>query len=154
MAHSLEVRSPLLDHRVAEFAASLPVHLKLRGLTRKHLLKAVARPMLPAGVLDRRKMGFAVPLDRWFREDLREMAYDVLLGTRASQRGYFDPAAVRRYLDEHVAGVRQHHARLWSLLMLEWWHRTWIDQRAPSAPPERFPGDVREAPPRPAAARP
>jgi asparagine synthase (glutamine-hydrolysing) len=154
MAHSLEVRSPLLDHRVAEFAASLPVHLKLRGLTRKHLLKAVARPMLPAGVLDRRKMGFAVPLDRWFREDLREMAYDVLLGTRASQRGYFDPALVRRYLDEHVAGVRHHHARLWSLLMLEWWHRTWIDQRAPSAPPERFPGDVREAPPRPAAARP
>jgi len=136
MAHSLEVRSPLLDHHVVEFAASLPARLKLRGLTQKYLLKEVARPWLPAGILDRRKMGFGVPLHRWFREDLREMAYDVLLDRRARERGYFQPRAVRRLLDEHSAGTALHHHRLWNLLMLEWWHRTWIDQPPPVAPPE------------------
>jgi len=144
MAHSLEVRSPLLDHHVVEFAASLPVGLKLRGLTQKYLLKAVARPWLPPGILDRRKMGFGVPLHRWFREDLREMAYDVLLDRRARERGYFEPRAVRRLLDEHVAGSAHHHHRLWNLLMLEWWHRTWIDQPPPALPPAFRVADVRE----------
>jgi asparagine synthase (glutamine-hydrolysing) len=144
MAHSLEVRSPLLDHHVVEFAAALPLDLKLRGLTQKYLLKAVARPWLPAGILDRRKMGFGVPLHRWFREELRDMAYDVLLGQRARERGYFEPAAVRRLLDEHVAGTALHHHRLWNLLMLEWWHRTWIDQPPPPAPPRAALADVRE----------
>jgi asparagine synthase (glutamine-hydrolysing) len=142
MAHSLEVRSPLLDHRVVEFAASLPLRMKFRGMTQKHLLKAAVRPWLPAGILERRKMGFGVPLGRWFREDLRQMAYDVLLDARARQRGYFNPAVVRQYLDEHMAG-EEHQARLWNLLMLEWWHRTWIDQPAPPSPPARAPLEIR-----------
>jgi asparagine synthase (glutamine-hydrolysing) len=135
MAHSLEVRSPFLDHRVMEFAAALPLHLKLRRLTQKYLLKRVMKDRLPATILRRTKMGFGVPIDHWFREELREMAYDVLLGERGRQRGYFRPEVVRRYLDEHVAGQAHHQLRLWALLVLELWHRTFIDQRCPVAPP-------------------
>jgi len=136
MAHSLEVRSPFLDHEVVEFAASLPLHLKLRGWTQKYLLRRAMRGLLPEAVIRRPKMGFGVPIDYWFRHELREMAYDVLLDTRAQQRGYFRPEVVRRYLDEHVEGRAHHHPRLWSLLMLEQWHRVFIDARpAPSAAP-------------------
>ena len=136
MAHSLEVRSPFLDHEVVEFAASLPLHLKLRGWTQKYLLRRAMRGLLPEAVIRRPKMGFGVPIDHWFRHELREMAYDVLLDARAQQRGYFRPEVVRRYLDEHVEGRAHHHPRLWSLLMLEQWHRVFIDARpAPSAAP-------------------
>jgi asparagine synthase (glutamine-hydrolysing) len=129
MAHSLEVRSPFLDHHVVEFAARLPVRLKLRGWTAKYLLRRAMRGLLPEPVLRRPKMGFGVPIDHWFRHELREMAYDLLLDARARQRGYFRPEVVRRYLDEHVAGRAHHHARLWSLLVLEQWHRVFIDAR-------------------------
>ncbi len=135
MAHSLEVRSPLLDHRLVEFAASLPVTLKLRGFTQKYLLKRLMRDRLPRRTMRRRKMGFGVPIDHWFRGDLRDMAFDLLLDSRASTRGYFRPAVVERYLQDHVAGRAQHHMRLWSLLMLELWQRMFIDrtERAASA---------------------
>ena len=133
MANSLEVRSPLLDHEVVEFAASLPLHLKLRGFTQKYLLRRAMRGLLPEAVLRRPKMGFGVPIDHWFRHELREMAYDVLLDARARQRGYFRPEIVRRYLDEHVEGRAHHHPRLWSLLMLEQWHRVFIDTRPASS---------------------
>ena len=131
MAVSLEVRSPLLDHQLVEFAAALPVDLKLRGLTQKYLLREVMRGVLPPAILKRRKMGFGVPIDRWFRHELRDMAYDVLLDRTSRERGLFRPAAVRAYLDAHVRGRAHHHARLWSLLMLELWHRTFIDARCP-----------------------
>jgi asparagine synthase (glutamine-hydrolysing) len=133
MANSLEVRSPFLDHEVMEFAASLPLHLKLRGFTQKYLLRRAMRGLLPEAVLRRPKMGFGVPIDHWFRHELREMAYDVLLDARARQRGYFRPEIVRRYLDEHVEGRAHHHPRLWSLLMLEQWHRVFIDTRPASS---------------------
>jgi asparagine synthase (glutamine-hydrolysing) len=135
MAHSLEVRSPFLDHHVVEFAASLPPSLKLCGLTQKYLLKKVMKDVLPAPILSRKKMGFGVPIDHWFRHELKEMAYDLLLGDRAHQRGYFRPDAVRRYLDEHVRGQGHHHYRLWTLLMLELWHRLFIDQPCPGEAP-------------------
>ena len=134
MAHSLEVRSPLLDHHVVEFAARLPVSMKLRGRTSKYLLKQVMATQLPPAVLDRPKAGFGVPLDDWFRGSLRDTARDVLLGKRATERGYFEPATVRRYLDDHANGRAQHHTRLWSLLMLELWHRTFIDRRGEMMP--------------------
>jgi asparagine synthase (glutamine-hydrolysing) len=134
MAHSLEVRSPFLDHRVVEFAAALPPGLKLRGLTAKYLLKRITRGLLPEPIRRRPKMGFGVPIDHWFRHELRELAYDVLLDGRACQRGYFRPDVVRRYLDEHARGRAHHHARLWSLLVLELWHRAFVDRR-PAAPP-------------------
>lgn len=131
MAVSLEVRSPLLDHQLVEFAAALPVDLKLRGLTQKYLLREVMRGVLPPAILKRRKMGFGVPIDRWFRRELRDMAYDVLLDRTSRERGLFRPDAVRAYLDAHVRGRAHHHPRLWSLLMLELWHRMFIDARCP-----------------------
>jgi asparagine synthase (glutamine-hydrolysing) len=134
MAHSLEVRSPFLDHRVMEFAASLPPRLKLRGLTPKYLVRRLMKGVLPEAILRRKKMGFGVPIDHWFRHELREMAHDVLLGERSRTRGYFRPEVVRRYLDEHGAGRAHHHFRLWSLLVLELWHRAFLDAR-PTAPP-------------------
>ena len=110
MANSLEVRSPFLDHEVVEFAATLPPALKLRRLTHKYLVRRVMRGLLPEAVLRRKKMGFAVPIDHWFRHELREMAYDTLLDARARARGYFRPEVVQRYLDEHVQGQGHHHA--------------------------------------------
>jgi len=135
MANSLEVRSPLLDHELVEFAATLPADMKLRGTVSKHLVRRVMTGVLPESVLRQSKRGFGVPIDRWFRQELREMAYDLLLDARARQRGYFRPDVVRRYLDEHVQGARDHHARLWVLLMLELWHRTFIDRRCPTTAP-------------------
>jgi asparagine synthase (glutamine-hydrolysing) len=140
MAHSLEVRSPLLDHLLVEFSASVPVEMKLRGYTQKYLLRRLMKNVLPPRILTRRKMGFGVPIDRWFRTDLKEMAYDLLLDSRAASRGYFRPEVVRGYLDAHVAGRAHHHARLWSLLMLEVWHRIFIDRPCPDAAPMQCDG--------------
>jgi asparagine synthase (glutamine-hydrolysing) len=135
MANSLEVRSPFLDHEVVELAAALPRELKLRGLVQKYILKRGMAGVLPADVLRRKKMGFAVPIDHWFRHDLRAMACDLLLDPRSIGRGYFNADTVRRYLDEHGAGIRHHHTRLWSLLMLELWHRMFIDGPCPAEAP-------------------
>ncbi len=134
MAHSLEGRSPFLDHELMEFVASLPAELKLRGQTKKFILKQAVRPLLPPEIIDRPKMGFGVPLDHWFRGDLKEMAYDLLLSRRLRERGYFHTAVVKRLLDEHTQGRRNWHYQLWNLLMLELWHRMFIDAR-PSGPP-------------------
>ena len=133
MAHSLEVRSPLLDHVVVEFAALLPIKLKLRGSIQKYLLRRLMGREFPAHLLHRKKMGFAVPLDRWFRRELHDMTADILLDARARDRGYFKSDAVSRLLDEHVRGIARHHAKLWALLTLELWHRTFIDQPCPSS---------------------
>jgi asparagine synthase (glutamine-hydrolysing) len=135
MAHSLEVRSPFLDHEIVEFAASLPLSLKLRGKTLKYLLRKAFADLLPSAILARPKMGFGVPIDRWFRNELRELAYDVLLDSRAVGRGYFEPAELHRYLDEHSSGRAHHHHRLWALLILELWHRLFIDRRCTVEPP-------------------
>jgi len=105
----------------------LPSRLKLVGKQQKVLLKTAFRGVLPDSVLNRRKMGFCVPLERWFREDLREMAYDVLLAPRATQRGYFRPKAVGKLLDAHSRAEADHSKYLWDLLILELWHRTFLD---------------------------
>jgi asparagine synthase (glutamine-hydrolysing) len=109
--------------------------VKLRRLTQKYILRKIMVGVLPDEVLRRKKMGFGLPIDHWFRHELREMAYDVLLDGRARRRGYFRPEVVRRYLDEHMAGKARHHFRLWNLLMLELWHRMFIDQPCPTASP-------------------
>jgi asparagine synthase (glutamine-hydrolysing) len=145
MAHSLEVRSPFLDHEIVEFAASLPLSLKLRGKTLKYLLRKAFADLLPSAILARPKMGFGVPIDRWFRNDLRELAYDVLLDSRAVGRGYFEPAELHRYLDEHSSGRAHHHHRLWALLILELWHRLFIDRRCTVEPPSDL-GSTESAP--------
>jgi asparagine synthase (glutamine-hydrolysing) len=134
MAHGLEGRSPMLDHEFMEFAASLPADLKLRGETTKYVLKEALRGLLPADVIDRPKKGFSVPLDAWFRRELREMSGDLLLDGRLAGRGYFKRGAVQQLLEEHWAGTANRDTQLWSLLMLESWHRMFIDERPSAAP--------------------
>lgn len=136
MAHALEGRSPMLDHEFMEFAASLPASLKLRGGTTKYVLKEAARRLLPAEIIDRPKKGFGVPLESWFRHDLKELTSDLLLDGRLAQRGYFQRGEVERLVREHQAGTARWHNELWTLVMLEAWHRMFIDAR-PTAPPHR-----------------
>ncbi len=128
MAHSLEARSPFLDHVLVEFAARVPGHLKLRGFTPKYVLRRAARRLLPPAILERPKQGFSLPVDPWLRGELRGYAHDLLLGPRALARGCFRPEAVRRLLDEHHSGAAEHGGRLWVLLMLEIWQRTCVDR--------------------------
>jgi asparagine synthase (glutamine-hydrolysing) len=129
MAHSIESRVPLLDNHVVELAARVPAGLKIRDGRRKHILKQAAAGLLPAGILSRPKQGFAVPISEWFRGGVRELFSDVLLSSRARQRGYFEPRFVERLVREHVAGRRDHSPRLWGLVVLELWHRLYIDSR-------------------------
>ena len=128
MAHSLEARSPFLDHVVMELAASLPVSFKQAWGQKKRILKASLRGRIPDALLDRPKMGFSVPIAKWFRIDLREMAHDVLLSRRASERGYFNGTEIARLLYDHSVNKGDHGTSLWNLLMLELWHRAFIDQ--------------------------
>ena len=102
----------------------------MAGGTTKALFKAALTPFLPPEILRRRKMGFGCPIDRWLRHELKELAYDTLLSPAARQRGLFRPDFVRRLLDDHCAYRANHHTRLWALLMLELWFRTWIDADA------------------------
>jgi asparagine synthase (glutamine-hydrolysing) len=127
MAHGLECRQPMLDHRVVELAAAMPVRMKLRGMRGKWILRQAFGHLLPREAFCRRKTGFGVPLDRWFRAELRDLAHDTLLSSRALDRGYFRRVAIERLLAEHASGRLDHSARLWSLLMLELWHREWAD---------------------------
>lgn len=128
MRHALEGRSPFLDHELAEFAARLPAHYKLRGRTTKYILKRALRDYLPASILRRPKQGFALPVGHWFRHELRQAAYAVLLDPRTLRRGILDGGAVRALLDEHVSGQANHGGRIWELLFLELWFRTYIDR--------------------------
>jgi asparagine synthase (glutamine-hydrolysing) len=128
MAASLEARVPLLDHRLVEFAATLPSHLKVNGLSRKYLLKKVARAWLPEPILDRPKKGFPIPMGSWLRGEAREFCRDLLAPDALRRRGLFSPSAVGRLLDEHESGAAQHGAVLWALLSVELWHRTFLDQ--------------------------
>jgi asparagine synthase (glutamine-hydrolysing) len=130
MAHSIESRVPLLDNEVIDFAASLPARFKIRDGRRKHVLKRALEPLLPAGILNRRKQGFGVPLGNWFRGGLTGLFSDVLDAPRTRQRGYFEPAFVSRLLREHLTGQRDHTSRLWQLLVFELWHRQYLDRAA------------------------
>ena len=127
MAHSLEARSPFLDVAVMELGASIPASLKVRGLEKKVLLRDALRDWLPDAILDRPKWGFAVPLADWLRTDLRAWAQEILFDARTVGRGYFDQAYVRRMFDRHVAGVDDASPRIWALLVLELWHREFVD---------------------------
>ncbi|MGI8801055.1 MAG: asparagine synthase (glutamine-hydrolyzing) [Solirubrobacteraceae bacterium] len=127
MAHSLEARSPLLDVEVMELAASIPAGLKVRGLEKKVLLRDALRGRLPDEILDRPKRGFAVPLADWLRTDLRHWAAEILFDPRTAARGYFDQGYVRRMFERHVAAAEDASPRLWALVMLELWHREFVD---------------------------
>ncbi len=127
MAHSLEVRAPLLDYTLVEFMATVPARLKLDGGASKVLFKRILAKHLPASVFTKRKQGFAVPKGAWFRKELRETARERLLDPRTLARAYFRPEAVREVLSRHEEGKRDYSDWIWCLLVLEEWHRLFID---------------------------
>jgi len=131
MATSLEVRVPMLDHEFVEWVTSLPVEWKYRAGIRKHILKKLAgRLGIPAPLLHRRKQGFQLPLVEWMRNEMKEPLLSVLLEPRTSQRGYFKPEAVRSLVDEQARGRRNRSGPLWRMLVLELWHRHFLESQA------------------------
>lgn len=135
MAYGLECRSPFLDHDVAELAAWMPLKFKRKGRQGKQILLDTFGDLLPESIQNRPKMGFGVPLDSWFRNELKPLLFDVLLDQKCLDRGWFRPEAVQRLVDEHVTAKWDHSYRLWNLLILELWQRTFIDSPvAPSGP--------------------
>ncbi len=127
MANSLEARSPFLDHKVIEFAASLPESLKMNRLRPKYLLKKVAARLVPREAIYRRKMGFGVPVGKWFRHEMKDFVQDTLLSSSSLQRGIIRPEMIERYVGEHIRGERDHAFQIWTLLMLELWFQRFID---------------------------
>jgi asparagine synthase (glutamine-hydrolysing) len=121
MASSLEARAPLLDHRLVEFCAALPSRYKLRGRTSKWLLRRLMQDRLPREILTRPKMGFGVPVGEWLRGELRPLLEDTLFASSATQRGYFNPLAVRALVDDHLSRRADRTSHIWGLLMLELW---------------------------------
>jgi len=131
MAHSLEGRVPMLDHVFLEWVTGLKSEWKLRGRTQKYILRKLAeRVGVPKEVLNRPKQGFSLPLVHWMRHELKDLIETALTETRTGQRGYFNPKGVRRILDEHFQGRRDHSPRIWRLLMLELWHRNFLEPLA------------------------
>jgi asparagine synthase (glutamine-hydrolysing) len=133
MAHSLELRSPLLDTRVVELGLALPDRLKRRGRDGKIGLRRAFADDLPPAVSQRGKRGFGVPLAAWFRGELRPLAREVLLDESSRRRGWFNTVALERLLDDHEAGRADNGHRLWTLVMLELWQRAHVDAPTPTA---------------------
>jgi asparagine synthase (glutamine-hydrolysing) len=125
MANSLELRSPMLDVNVVEWGISLPRKYKIKGLETKHILKDVARSLVPANLIDRPKMGFGIPRAEWLRTDMREILIDTLTDQSASQRGWFNQVEVKKTIDLHMSGTDKDQI-LWPMLMLELWARNWF----------------------------
>ncbi|MCC6964667.1 MAG: asparagine synthase (glutamine-hydrolyzing) [Nitrospira sp.] len=134
MAHGLEARSPFLDHKLMEFAASLPIDLKVRKGMSKYVLKRAMRGVLPDRIITRSKQGFGVPIDRWFREDCRDFVHETLLSSRSLTRGYFVPDKVRELVENHQHRGVPSGYRLYALLMLELWHREYVDSDSSAYP--------------------
>ena len=126
MANSLELRSPMLDVNVVEWGVSLPRRYKIKGFETKHILKDVARSLVPAELIDRPKMGFGIPRAEWLRTGMKEMVVDTLTSSTATQRGWFESLEVKKVIDIHMGGEDKDNL-LWPMLILELWARTWLD---------------------------
>ena len=126
MANSLELRSPMLDVNVVEWGLSLPRKYRIKGFETKHILKDVARSLVPANLIDRPKMGFGIPRAEWLRTGMKAMVIDTLTDTTAAQRGWFNTIEVKKVIDSHMAGEDKDNL-IWPMLMLELWARTWLD---------------------------
>ena len=126
MANSLELRSPMLDVNVVEWGVSLPRKYKIKGFETKHILKDVARSLVPANLIDRPKMGFGIPRAEWLRTGMKEMVIDTLTDATATERGWFNSVEVKKVIDIHMAGEDKDNL-IWPMLMLELWARTWLD---------------------------
>jgi asparagine synthase (glutamine-hydrolysing) len=129
MAASLEARVPLLDHKLVDFAASLPQTLKVRGLVRKYLLKKVSRAWLPRKIVYRKKQGFPMPVSAWLRKEARPLVRDALSPAVVRRRGLFNPAFVEKLINEHESGFADHGSLLWGLISVELWQRIFLDAR-------------------------
>ncbi|MFH1198789.1 MAG: asparagine synthase (glutamine-hydrolyzing) [Candidatus Omnitrophota bacterium] len=127
MANSLEVRSPFLDTKFMEFAASLPAEYKMKHLVKKYILKKAIKDLVPEKNVYRRKMGFSVPIGEWLKGDLKGLLSDALLSKKFTARGYFKQPVIEEMLKQHLSGKRDHAFKLWSILMLELWHNRFID---------------------------
>jgi asparagine synthase (glutamine-hydrolysing) len=125
MANSLELRSPMLDVNVVEWGISLPRKYKIKGFETKHILKDVARSLVPANLIDRPKMGFGIPRAEWLRTDMREILIDTLTDQSATERGWFNQVEVKKTIDLHMSGTDKDQI-LWPMLMLELWARNWL----------------------------
>jgi asparagine synthase (glutamine-hydrolysing) len=131
MATSLEVRAPMLDHEFVEWVTTLPVEWKYRAGTRKHILKKLAERLgIPPTLLHRRKQGFQMPLADWMRDGSKSRFWGMLLEPRTLQRGYFKPEAMRSLIEEHMRGRRNRSGLLWRMVVLELWHRNFMEARA------------------------
>jgi len=136
MATSLEMRAPLLDHVFVEWVTSLPMKYKLRDGNRKFILKKLAERLgIPPALVNRRKQGFALPLVHWIKDEFKSGLLQILNEPRTLQRGYFRPEAIRSLIDEHLRGRRIHSGRIWMLLVLELWHRNFLEMQSQSARP-------------------
>ncbi len=127
MANSLEARSPFMDHPLMEWAATLPPGFKIQGDSTKHILRQALAQLVPIENMARPKMGFGMPVGRWFQGPLKQLLCDTLFGERAQSRGYFRPEVVRSLVQEHLDSKADHTHRLWALLMLELWHHEFVD---------------------------
>jgi asparagine synthase (glutamine-hydrolysing) len=125
MAVSLEGREPMLDHRLVEFAFRLPSHLRRGALGPKHLLKKILYRHVPRELVDRPKQGFAIPLERWLRQDMRDLVHDYLSDERVHSAGMFDPGVVRRLVRDFYDGNGRSAEQVWFLLAFELWREKW-----------------------------
>jgi asparagine synthase (glutamine-hydrolysing) len=130
MAHGLEGRSPYVDYKVVEFAASIPARLKLKGRKLKYILRRVASRYLPPELIGRRKQGFGFPLAEWMRNELSGFIRGLMKESRFVELGIFNGEEVRSILDEHIAGTRDHNFRIWILINLEFWYRLFFDRES------------------------
>lgn len=131
MANSIELRVPLLDHKVIEFAASLPENFKVRGFKTKYIAKRALRHRVPKEILDRKKAGFPVPYDSWMRTELKDWVHEILLGRQATERGYFNRKCIEQLVQEDQR-FQNHAKEILSLVSLELWHRAFIDKQSPA----------------------
>jgi len=128
MWHSLEVRVPFLDHKLVEFVATIPSHLKLKGWEKKHILIQCLKGILPDSILNRRKQGFSIPLRAWLQGPLRDLLHGYLSPSRLRNSRLFQAKTVQRILDEHQRGIRNHETQLWALLIFVLWYQSYIEQ--------------------------
>ncbi|OGR50773.1 MAG: hypothetical protein A2034_04560 [Elusimicrobia bacterium GWA2_38_7] len=128
MANSLEARSPFLDHKLIEFAAKIPSKYKVKFNGCKWILKKALKGFLPDPILERKKMGFGLPLKHWFKGPLVPFLKETLLSDKARKRGYFRMSVVERFINEHQNGQKDHSYRLWALLWFELWHTVYMDK--------------------------
>jgi asparagine synthase (glutamine-hydrolysing) len=128
MAHGLEVRSPLCDYRLVEFATGLPAHYRLKGSESKHILKSVSGQWLPQHIIHRKKVGFDSPIGQWFKDELKGFLTSFLSKEQVRQSGLLNPDAVQRMIGDHVSGVKDYSLQLWSVIALEAWYRMYIEE--------------------------